>query len=189
MNRRIGFAPAAVMAVLAPVAVLAGTVRVAVDVAQEIVREDGQSRAVLRVSDLSFLSGQLVTRASLEIPLPARTTDRDLELYLYAAGRSWDAATVSWDTPWQRPGGDWSIDAFGRSQIEAGRARRSVRFDVAGILREIAEGREANTGFILVPGGGQDGDRFNGDERLLLSDLSNATLEVSHRPLPAKLRR
>lgn len=110
MRMRFGLSAAVALAVILPATAFSGTTRVAVDAAQEIVRGDGQSRAVLKVSDLSFLSGQLVTRAWLVIPVPARTVDRDLELRLYAAGRSWDPATVSWTTPWEQPGGDWNVD-------------------------------------------------------------------------------
>jgi hypothetical protein len=166
----------------------AGIVEVSVDVAKEIVREDEQSRVVLKVSDLSFLTDQLVRWASLEIPLPQRTIDRDLELFVYPVARSWDAATVSWTTPWQNPGGDWSEDALGHSRIRAGRTATSLRFDVSGIVRAVAEGREANLGFILLPGGDSDGRRFVGNERLMLAALSNATLRVSYRSFPRGVR-
>ncbi|GJM43806.1 MAG: hypothetical protein DHS20C21_06480 [Gemmatimonadota bacterium] len=167
----------------------ARTVELAVDVATEIVREDGASRVLLKVSDLSALQGQVVRRAMLEIPLPDRAVDRDLNLYLYAVDRAWDPATVAWNTPWQRPGGDWRVDGQGVAGIRAGETRAALRFDVAGILREIAEDGQINAGFVLLPGHGSVGDSFLGNERLLLSMLSQAKLSVSFRRLPAKLLR
>lgn len=189
MRTRAMLLTAMLLAVLHAAPALAGTMEVSVDVAREIVRDDGQSRVVLKVSDLSFLNDQLVRWAVLEVPLPQRAAERDLDLFLYPATRAWDAASVSWTSPWVRPGGDWSEDAYGRSQLRGGRTATSVRFDVAGILREIAEGREANLGFVLLPGGEEGGGRFIGDERLLLSALSEAKLTVAMRPFPPRARR
>jgi len=62
-----------------------------VDAAQVISREDGEARVLLRAGDLSFLTGQIVKRASLVIPVGARAAARDLDLYVYAAGRDWES--------------------------------------------------------------------------------------------------
>jgi hypothetical protein len=147
-----------------------------------ISRQDGDARVLLRPSDLSFLEGKLVTGARLEIDLPARTPSESLDLKIYAISRSWDAS-ASWDTPWQEPGGDWSLDYFNTARLTEGRAASRVRFDVSSIVRSFADGDAANHGFILMPAGHHNGGRFRSEDLELLGDDPEVTLTVSYRRL------
>ena len=163
---------------------LAADRQIPLDSARVIAREDGEARVVLKASDLSFLTGRLVKRASLVIPVGARTAPRDLNLYIYAAGRSWDAGSVGWDHPWRRAGGEWNLDHYQIVQITSGGRPGELRFDVSSILREIAEGREPNVGFFLLPDGGEEGGRFTPEDRQFVGSLQGAYLEVSTTRMP-----
>jgi hypothetical protein len=158
-----------------------------VDVALEIEDEGGGSRVLLKCSDLEFLEDRRVVYAIVEIRLPSEASaSRDLRLELYAASRTWSRVDVSWTNPWTVPGGEWSRDAMGSAHAASGRAGGTLRFDVSGILREIAAGREANCGFILMPTSG--GRRFQGNDRALWEALGAAKLIVNHQRMPAGLR-
>ncbi|MEZ5066616.1 MAG: hypothetical protein R3B81_17940 [bacterium] len=165
----------------------AATLDLPVETVHWIAREDGDARLLLRVDDLSAIRGRLVKSATLVLPVGQAVGERDLNLYVYAAGRSWSAA-ADWYSPWVRPGGDWNLDNYDIVRLPAGESRDVLRFDVAPILREIAEGREANYGFVLMPSGGETGGRFLSSERGTIGALTNAVLGVTTIPMPRRGR-
>ena len=179
MTRHVCLA-AALLLVGSTTSALAGTRSLAIDSARILERQDGAARLVLKVEDLSYLQGRIVKSATLEIPLPGgRAAGRDLNLHVYAAARPWSPGTVTWDSPWTRAGGDWTLDHYSITSVGAGERPSVLRFDVSAIVREVAAGREANLGFFVLPGGGEEGGVFDSTDRELLGSLSGARLEVN----------
>ena len=148
---------------------------------QAIRRTDGEGRVLFRVPELTALSGQFVTSASLEIPLRRGVAvERDVDVYLFALSQAWSDGAATWDSPWRIPGGEWPVDDYGVAHIRSGRQGAVLHFDVSTLVRAIVDGEAPPHGFILTAGPAEGVGRFLPGDLSALGDLAGATLHVSY---------
>jgi hypothetical protein len=74
-------------------------------------------------------------------------------LHIFPVMRDWRAAaTVAWNSPWERAGGDFTQDIAGKSiTMKSAEGEKKVISNVTFIVMDWASGRLANNGLILVP--------------------------------------
>ncbi|MFH1510995.1 MAG: DNRLRE domain-containing protein, partial [Candidatus Woesearchaeota archaeon] len=61
------------------------------------------------------------------------------QLQIYLSSTAWDPASVTWNSPWSRPGGDYPSTAFGQAvvtdNVQAGRVVEQVRIPITELVR------------------------------------------------------
>jgi hypothetical protein len=119
-------------------------------------------RVLVSFADLDRLVGKTVVSARLLLPHLGVTETLTLEAK--AVTRAWDAASVSWSSPWETPGGDFDDGLRGSYRVTPDReAARPVGFNVSTAVRAIADGEVANHGFLIKVSGSSAGD--DGEDR------------------------
>jgi hypothetical protein len=145
-----------------------------------IANEGGVGRVLIQPTDLSMLSGELVTSAFLRLPLSGVEAAADLDIVIHALDRGWSGMGAGWASPWARPGGDLDSRYSHTVRVGRGRARTEIAIDVTLMVQEMADGLSEENGFLLtVPR--SRGDGFTASERTVLGTLEGGTLEVTFR--------
>jgi hypothetical protein len=110
---------------------------------------EGGFRALLTFDVSRAIMESEINYAKLVIPdaVVSEWTD----LILQPVSTSWEAPTVSWDSPWENPGGDYRERPRGMLRLHPGQGvGREYFIDVTEQLREIQNGEE-NHGFLVMP--------------------------------------
>ena len=143
---------------------------------QEIGQYGGVHRLLVRFDDISakVSAGTDVTRAVLRLYQTANTRANGHILDLFALGRAFDAASVTWNSPWSQSGaypGD--VDGAAITSITLDSQNGVWReFDVTNYVREVVSGQRANNGFLL-----KARDETDGESRYFFAeDTSNNAL-------------
>jgi hypothetical protein len=138
-----------------------------------------ETRILLDPGDLTSLVGTLVTSARLEMTLTGQTPGEDLNVAVYTLETAWRGGTPGWSSPWRTPGGDLDNSHVQTVRIPAGRVPEELSVDVTSAIREIADGREANNGFLLtVPL--SRGSGFSSTDLGVLGSVTGGTLVVTY---------
>jgi len=142
---------------------------------------EGETRLLCRIDDLASVADTrhfAVDRAILRFSLAGEVAEERLAVQMHPVTRSWNPGTVDWTTGWERAGGDFDDDVYGRAHVDFGRASSDVVLDITIPVRE-ALLNEGWDGFILrgapfESGGIPDGDasRFAG--------LANAQVNITY---------
>jgi hypothetical protein len=143
----------------------------------------GESRLLFRLDDLGDLRNAVIGRAVLHLPLVGEVARRTMQVQVHPVLSSWDAASVTWNGGWERPGGDLHDELYVRRRVDLSRGEESLAIDLTLLLKEIVEDGMEAEGFVLtVPpfeGDGlsvEDADQFMG--------VGQATLELAYRKVP-----
>ncbi len=113
--------------------------------------------------------------------VPAGATVVDARLWLYerpskadpivctfhALNASFDDTTVSWRSPWGKPGGDFSVESFLNVTIDGANGWHD--FDMTRLVDLWTRGAIANHGFIIVP----RNEDFDGSKNFVDGDVTN----------------
>ncbi len=135
-------------------------------------------RVLLGFESVGALQDVVVSSAFLELPLPSRTLERDLEITVYGLARGWRGQGATWTTPWNRPGGDLDESYFDEVTIPAGQTTGTLRLNVTQIVDEIVALGAPDYGFVLTAPL-RNGDGLTAGQRALLGTLSEARLVVT----------
>lgn len=75
----------------------------------------------------------------------------DTTIGVYQPRRPWDACTVTWNTPWQKPGADGALDRDAEPRVEAKEKEVPgfLEINLIGIIQEWLRDPEQNYGLIL----------------------------------------
>jgi hypothetical protein len=142
----------------------------------------GDSRVLFRISDTSLFSREIaIAKVWLRIPLPATRPEAPVHVQAHPILTNWSAGGVGWTSGWSTPGGDIHEELYARGSYDGGRAQSQLTLDLSVILTEFVDGMEMYGFLLTVPP--FRGDGFRGEEIGILSRLSEASLEVSYRPL------
>lgn len=129
----------------------AGTLSIAVDTVRFIVgpvRGMQVGRFVFRVSVPQEVERSRVDFVRLELPaIQLGDTGSIVTLESFQATTPWDARSVTWTYPWQRPGGDYGAVGLSRFTTAAGDSHPIV-LDITGCVRDWQE-RGFNFGVFL----------------------------------------
>jgi hypothetical protein len=140
----------------------------------------GNTRILVKPADLAELEDRLITSAVLTFTLPGLQAPRDLPVRVYPVASDWSSGTVTWDSPWTAPGGDFDDAYYDTVVLASGSRETAVHLDVTSIVRAIVEGEYGRYGFLLtVPA--YDGVGFRAADLATLGTLTGATLEVDSR--------
>jgi hypothetical protein len=143
-----------------------------------IASPEAAGRILLGFESLGRLGDVVVSSAFLELPLPERTLEQDLEITVYGLSRGWRGQAATWTTPWNRPGGDLDESYFEEVTIPAGQATRTLQLNVTQIVDEIVTLGAPDYGFLLTTPL-RNGDGFSAGQRALLGTLSETRLVVT----------
>ncbi len=146
--------------------------------ARVIASPEAAGRILLGFESLEDLDDVIVSSAFLEVPLPQRTAEQDLEITIYGLARGWRGQSATWTTPWNRPGGDLDESYFEEVTIPAGQTTGTLRLNVTQIVDEIVTLGAPDYGFVLTAPL-RRGDGFTAGQRALLGSLSEARLVVT----------
>jgi hypothetical protein len=140
----------------------------------------GNSRVLLEIGDLSRIRGKVVSRATLEVDLPAIQVPRALPIQVSPVLSSWTAGSASWGSPWTNAGGDLDDAYYDIVTMDAGSRGGKLRLDVSSMIRAMAVGEIGEYGLALtVPEYRAAG--FASDELAALGSLSSATIHIDYR--------
>ncbi len=84
----------------------------------------------------------------------AQLTDAEFALiHLFPATRAWQTeASVTWDSPWEKAGGDFTDRIAGKCvTLKSAEAGKETISDLTFVVMDWVSGRLANNGLILVP--------------------------------------
>lgn len=148
-----------------------------------ITDESGVSRMLFRIDGASEFSNIAIAGATLDLALGGESEDRSLRLQIHPVTTAWTRGSVDWTNGWNRAGGDFEDDLYGRADVRFDQGATHGYFDLTTPLKEIVEmGMEAD-GFILtlspVEGLGIPSDAL---ERF--AGLDEATVTIRYKPLP-----
>jgi len=99
------------------------------------------------------LSLQKNKLANAILILKAQVTDADFgALEVFPIGRDWQSAgLVSWGSPWDTPGGDYSADQLGTGvTLKKDAGEKETRLNVTLIVKAWLDGTCANNGLIIL---------------------------------------
>ena len=141
---------------------------------------EGKSRVLLEIGDLSRIRGKVISRATLEIDLPAVEAPRNLPVQVSPLLSSWTAGTASWTSPWLNEGGDLDNAYYDIVELDAGSRGGKLRLNVSSMVRAMAVGEIGEHGLALtVPE--YDAEGFTSGELAALGSLSSATILIDYR--------
>lgn len=143
-----------------------------------IASPEGAGRILLGFESAGSLGDVVVSSAFLEVPIPRRMLEQDLEITVYGLARTWRGQSATWTTPWSRPGGDLDESYFGEVTLAAGQMTGTLRMNVTQIVDEIVTRGAPDYGFVLTTPL-RSGDGFTAGQRALLGTLSEARLVVT----------
>lgn len=152
-----------------------------VELAKTIDNGDGAHRVLLRIGELYRLEGIAIASATLTFPSARAEGDleRELALQVFPITRSWDE-TVTWDSGWDRPGGDFDEHLYARRDVQPEEeVDETFEIDVGSILWEIQQGTDFH-GF-LVSVAPYHGIGIEAADLGRFAGLSQATVEVVYR--------
>lgn len=113
---------------------------------QVITSETQVARVLFAAPDLAGLDDSLLFSARLEFALGA-PAEGEVYVQVNPITTEWTGGSVSWTSPWSRPGGDRDEDHFRTERVDAGDATFTV--DVTSILRAALDGEIEAHGFVL----------------------------------------
>jgi hypothetical protein len=148
----------------------------------EIASGEQETRILLDPGDLTGLEGRLITSARLEVTLSGETPGEDLDVAVYTVVTAWRGTSPGWSSPWQTPGGDLDNSHVQTVRVPAGRTPGKVSVDVTSALREIADRKEANNGFLLTIPLGRGGG-FSPDDLEVLGSVTAGRLLVTYQEI------
>ena len=106
--------------------------------------------------------------AEIQFPPFVGTQGEDLTVQGFRLTRDWDEETVTWESPWAIPGGDY--DSTGSVAFRCGpRDTLELHLDITDLFRPLFEG-DPNYGFILKRPS-WEGDGFGAEGELLYQAL------------------
>lgn len=135
-------------------------------------------RILLAFEPMEVLRDVVVSSAYLEVPLPQRTLEDEMEISVYGVARGWRGQNATWTTPWIRPGGDLDESYFEEVTLRAGQSPARLRMNVTQVVDEIVTLGAPDYGFVLTAPL-RRGDGFTPGQRALLGSLSEARLVVT----------
>jgi hypothetical protein len=111
-----------------------------------------------------------------KLVIPYSSLNEEIDLELYSVSVPWDRATVSWDYPWIRPGGDYEHYPQSKLHLYPDYPEgKNFFFDVTENLR-IMISEDENFGFIIKPSS-EYGLSFNEEILVLLEDKSSLIIK------------
>ena len=149
-----------------------------------VISHEGANRVLFKADGLRALDSAAISRALIEFDVAGATADRRLHWRLCPVTTAWEAGAVSWDTGWNRPGGDFDERLGAEVSVDLSRGTRTAVFDVTRILKEWLEGGVDYDGFILTVQRRDGGEGILTEDLARLAGLNSASLEVSYRALP-----
>ena len=100
------------------------------------------------------LYAEKVTIDNALLVFEARIMDAEFGLiHLFPATRAWQGeASISWDSPWEKAGGDFTDRIAGKCvTLKAADGEKEMISDLTFVVMDWISGRLANNGLILVP--------------------------------------
>jgi hypothetical protein len=195
-------------AILAPLSIAIASIcfgadRAAASDATVIVSPDLECRVLLpleKVRAPHFLGGrdgldleyaQMLSGAWLEIELEERRVPRPLEIEAFLVVSPWDPDSVSWESPWEIPGGDFFISPQRETRerdlalievLHPDEPRETLKFDVmVPMVAAWSEGYVVHGFALSMPW--EDGMGFSPADLDILGPVSKAWLDIQLGPM------
>jgi hypothetical protein len=93
-----------------------------------------EMRSLLRFEDLPDTLGLPLIGASLTLIAYSEANEESLSISVHALQSAWDDSAVTWEQPWNQPGGDFAGEAIAQEQYAVETSSRLVlEFDSAGV--------------------------------------------------------
>jgi hypothetical protein len=144
----------------------------------------GEVRVLLAPAAIDGLEDELITSAFLELPLPGLAPEEDIEIALHAVATPWRGRAYSWQSPWQRPGGDVEEAYSHVVTLPKGEPANELRLDVTEIVQDMVDGELGKNGFLIAPAAWR-GEGFRVPELGVLGPLATGKLVITYRKLSA----
>lgn len=144
----------------------------------------GSSRILFHWSPSVDAERFVVSRAVLRFDVSGAAETRSLRLSLHPVTSQWDAASVSWNSGWRTPGGDFDSEIESRAEVDLSRGASSTAWDVTSLVKEVLEGGQTFHGLLVTSSGSEDGGGIRTEDAARLSNLANATIELTYRRAP-----
>ncbi|MEO0225739.1 MAG: DNRLRE domain-containing protein [candidate division WOR-3 bacterium] len=129
---------------------------------------------ILVLFDLPLnLANKRIDYAEFSFPTFTRT-DSMITIEAYSITKEWDVSTVSWNFPWQKPGGDYDSLEAARYFLRLQDTKR-VKLDVTEIVKQWFS---TNNYGLILKRPKREGGSFKTEIRALRSVLSDIILKV-----------
>jgi hypothetical protein len=145
-----------------------------------VIAGGGVSRVLVSTPLTGLPNGAKVVFAEVDIPafLP-RNYQGILSLIAHPVARTWDKNTVTWTSPWAKPGGDFDTTQCTRFFLGK-KEDAPTKLDVTRFVRAWAEQGRSNYGLILLRPR-SEGHGFRAEISGLREQLSQVVLKVTYR--------
>jgi hypothetical protein len=148
----------------------------------------GLYRVLFKLEPSSDLQHVIIGEASLNFAMAGTPEPRRLRLHAYPVTTSWSAGSVSWTTPWTRPGGDFDQDLYASTEIDLSRGATTVGLDLTLLIEEIVEAGRAADGFLITVDPSQ-GRGLSAEDVQRLQGLRTGGVEIECRTVPHPIQR
>ena len=145
-----------------------------------VIAGGGVSRVLVSTPLTGLPNGAKIVFAEVDIPafLP-RNYQGILSLIAHPVARTWDKNTVTWTSPWAKPGGDFDTTQCARFFLGK-KEDAPTKLDVTRFVRAWAEQGRSNYGLILLRPR-SEGHGFRAEISGLREQLSQVVLKVTYR--------
>ena len=144
---------------------------------------EGAARVLFRCPPVHAAEGLAVRRATLTLSITGPSEARTVHLQVHPVTREWDPRTVSWESGWSRPGGDFDDELYARTRVALDRGATTAHLDVTSLVKEIVESGFVVDGFILTVAP-RDGEGIRTEDLSRLEGLTGATFDLMYRAVP-----
>lgn len=117
--------------------------------------EDGRDKRVLLFFDLpADLTNNKVEIENAVLLVNGQITDADFgQVDVFPVVKKWkDSENVTWNSPWDKSGGDITTEFIGRSvTMKAGEGKKQIRLNVTFMVKAWLDGLIENHGLMIAP--------------------------------------